>query len=176
MRVELRPFEEPDLARLAGWTSRVAADAYMSRVRPRDESLSGHAPHAGLLWYVIRAGGEDVGTVWVEPEPDPARATLGILLGDPALFGHGIGGQAIGLVIARMRVESPHVRTLALHVRRDNARAIACYERSGFAIAGSGTKVLPGGIALEFLCMELTFPPRPAATLPPLPPGPSSGA
>lgn len=155
MRVELRPFQERDLARLAAWASGIGADAYMSRVRPLDPTLVSHCPEAGLLWFVIRADGEDVGTVWLERETEPSSARLGIILGDEELFGHGIGTQAVRLVIERARAGTPRPRTLALHVRPGNARAIACYEHCGFVVTESGTKVRPDGAVIELQRMEL---------------------
>jgi RimJ/RimL family protein N-acetyltransferase len=154
MRVELRPFEERDLRRLAAWTRRIDADAYMSRSRPLNVALASHCPEAGLLWYVIRADGRDVGSVWLEREAGPFSARLGVLLGDEALFGRGIGTEAVRLVIERARAGELQVRTLALHVRRSNERAIGCYENCGFVPVESGRKVRSDGTVIEFLRME----------------------
>ena len=79
MRVDLRPFEECDLPRLASWARHIDADAYMSRTRPLDVTRVGHRAEAGLLWYVIRVDDRDVGTIWLEREAESSRARLGIL-------------------------------------------------------------------------------------------------
>jgi ribosomal protein S18 acetylase RimI-like enzyme len=43
---------------------------------------------------------------------------------------------------------------LVLHVRRNNARAIACYEKCGFTTVMSGRKLRTDGTAIEFYRME----------------------
>ena len=154
MRVDLRPFEEPDLPRLAAWARHIDAGAYMSRTRPLDDAPVSHDPETGLLWYVIRVDDRDVGTVWTEREAASSCARLGILLGDEALFGRGIGTAAVGLLIERVRAGDKRIRTLALHVRRGNERAIACYEKCGFIRVESGTKLRPDGTVIEFYRME----------------------
>ena len=154
VRVDLRPFETPDIALLATWAKRIGADAYMSRTRPARSRPYQLCPEAGLLWYVVRVDGKDVGTIWLEQESDSSCASLGVLLGDEALFGHGIGNEAVRIVIERARAGDLQVRTLTLHVRRGNSRAIACYEKCGFATVGSGRKLLADGAVIEFLRME----------------------
>jgi RimJ/RimL family protein N-acetyltransferase len=155
MRIELHPFEERDLPRLAAWARCIGADAHMSRTRPVDLARTGHCPEAGLLWYVICADGRDVGTIWLEREADHSSARLGILLGDEALFGRGIGTEAVRLVLERARSSRLALRKVVLHVRRDNGRAIGCYERCGFVTMESATKVRADGVQIEGLRMEL---------------------
>jgi len=125
------------------WAARVASATYMSRYVPHPETC--------LLWCVVRADGEDIGTVWLE-SAEPHAVVLGILLGDPALFGRGIGTRAIGLALERACDLAP-LHVARLHVRSGNRRAIACYERSGFRVTGSGTRETLGS-RYEFLTME----------------------
>ena len=103
---------------------------------------------------MIRADGRDVGTVWLEQEAGLLSARLGILLGDERLFGCGIGAQAVCLVVERARAGELQVHTLALHVRRSNVRAFACFENCGFVAVGSGRKLASDGTVIEFLRME----------------------
>ena len=154
LRIDLRPFEERDLPRLASWARRIDADAYMSRIRPLDDTVVSHDPATGVLWYVIRVDHRDVGAIWLEREAESSCARLGILLGDEALFGRGIGTEAVNMVIERARARDRRIRTLALHVRRGNERAIACYEKCGFTTVESGGKLRPDGTAIEFYRME----------------------
>jgi RimJ/RimL family protein N-acetyltransferase len=116
----------------------------MSRYTPKAEEC--------LLWCVIQAQGADVGTVWLERAAGSDEANLGILLGDPELFGRGIGKRAIELAIAKACRRAP-LRVVRLHVRDDNARAITCYERCGFCIVGSGVREA-GGRRYRFFGME----------------------
>jgi len=152
MNVELREFEEGDLALLATWAGRIGADAYMSRHRPLDGALVRHSPANGVLWYVIRADGVDVGTVWLEREAPASAARLGVFLGDEALFGLGIGGRAVALTLKK--APELAVCMVALHVRQENDRAIACYEKCGFVPVGSGVKRKPDGGDVRYLRME----------------------
>jgi len=152
MHVELREFEEGDVELLSAWTTRIDAGAFMSRQRPLDRALTAYSPADGLLWYVIRVDDADIGAVWLERETERSYARLGVLLGDEALFGLGIGEQAVNLALERAPELS--VNTVALHVRRSNARAIACYVKCGFLPVGSGVKRKPDGGELRYLRME----------------------
>ena len=58
------------------------------------------------------------------------------------------------MVIERARAGDKRMRTLALHVRRGNERAIACYEKCGFITVESRRKLRPDGTAIEFHRME----------------------
>jgi RimJ/RimL family protein N-acetyltransferase len=149
----LRPFAPADLALIDGWARAASLDRYVSRLRPRAPGARRHDPAHGLLWYVIVADGADVGTVWLEPGEEPGECVLGVFLGDPALFGRGIGTVAIGLALDDCRAAGG-VDTVTLHVRRENHRAIACYAKLGFTVTAEGVKELPGGGAVPFYEMR----------------------
>ena len=106
-----------------------------------------------------------MGTVWLEPGDAPDESVLGVFLSDPSQFGRGIGTEAVRLAIDECRRLHPAQR-IALRVRRDNTRAIACYEKVGFVTVSSGTKTLPSGEGLPYFLMAL-----PPAQVP----GPDSG-
>lgn len=141
----------------------------MSRYSPRSKNAA--------LWDVVVVGSRDVGTVWLERTPEPDTFTLGILLGEPTLFGQGIGQKTIGLALEKIRT-IPGLRVVRLHVRKDNPRAIRCYESCGFKIVSSGTRT-GGGATFEFFRMEklLASEPRPqsARSRSPLPLEPDIG-
>jgi RimJ/RimL family protein N-acetyltransferase len=125
---------------------------YISRTRPYSEGADRHDPGSGLHWYVIAEDDLDVGTVWIELLPTESEAVLGVFLGDASYLGRGIGTAAIGLAIAEFR--RTHRRLpVVLRVRRSNARAIACYQRIGFAVTGSGSKSLPSGEMVPYYRM-----------------------
>jgi ribosomal protein S18 acetylase RimI-like enzyme len=150
VRVTLRPVRAPDLPAIDRWAGGMTD--HMSRTRPYAEAADGHDPGSGLYWYVIREGDLDVGTVWIELLPAGSEAVLGVFLGDASLFGRGIGSAAIELAIAEFRRAHPQP-PIVLRVRRSNIRAIACYRRVGFAVAGSGSKSLPSGQVVPYLRM-----------------------
>ena len=159
MEVTLREFRESDGGRVAEWAKAIGSDDYMSRCRPRDLTVSAHSPEAGILWFVIRAGGRDVGTVWLEADVDPDQLILGILLGDREVFGLGIGQRAIGLALQEAR-RLGRYHTVVLHVRENNGRAIACYEKCGFRTIASGVKQSPSGAEIQYLTMRRYLPPK----------------
>jgi len=156
MDISLRPVSSGDLPVIDGWASGIGTD-YLSRTHPFDEAALGHDPGSGLYWYVITENGADVGTIWIEVLPAGSEAVLGVFLSDPSLFGRGIGTASVRLAVAAFRRERPRL-AVVLRVRRANARAIACYRSAGFAVTGTGEKVLPSGERVAFCRMELTGP------------------
>jgi RimJ/RimL family protein N-acetyltransferase len=150
----LRPFERVDLGLIEGWAVTAGLDRYASRLRPRDPMACRHDPEHGLLWYVIVEGQAEVGTVWLEPGEAPGERLLGVYLGDPALFGRGIGAAAIGLALDDCRARGG-AEVVTLHVRRENGRAIACYAKLGFTITAEGVKESPDRTAVPFCEMRL---------------------
>ena len=149
MTVVLREFLNEDIAKLDGWCRGIRSEDYMSNTRPKRSG-------GRLLWRVIQADGRDAGTVWLEEAENGREAALGILLGETALFGKGIGRAAIKLALAEARDLFPFRRVI-LHVRKANARAIACYRACGFAVCGEGEKPAPSGAGIPFLTMELSL-------------------
>jgi len=148
--ISLRPVSADDLPVIDRWAS-VVAD-HMSRTRPYAEAADRHDPESGLCWYVIAEDDRDVGTVWIELLPAASEAVLGVFLGDPSDLGRGIGTAAIDLAIAEFR-RAHRQLPIVLRVRRSNARAIACYRRVGFTVAGSGSKSLPSGEVVPYYRM-----------------------
>jgi RimJ/RimL family protein N-acetyltransferase len=152
--VKLRLFERADLGLIERWARSADLDRYASRLRPRAPAACRHDPAHGLLWYVIVDGGADVGTVWLEPSEAQGVCVLGIYLKDASLFGRGIGSAALRLALDECRTQHA-ARSVTLHVRRDNVRAIACYAKLGFSITWGGVKALPAGASIPFYCMSL---------------------
>ena len=146
MRVTLREFREEDTARLDAWCRAIGSGDYMSNTRPKSGG-------SRLLWRVIQAEGRDAGTIWIEEAGNRQEAVLGILLGEPSLFGKGIGRAAIALALEEAG-KFFNFRRLILHVRSANGRAIACYKACGFKPACEGKKTTAEGKTIDFLTME----------------------
>jgi len=155
--VALRPVAPGDLPAIDRWAR--AMDEWMSRTRPHDAAAERHDPGGGLFWYVIACDGADAGTVWIELAADGSEAVLGVFLAGPEWFGRGVGTAAVELAVADFRRAHPTV-AVALHVRRGNARAVACYRRAGFVIEGEGVKSPPTGEAHPFYRMVLAGRPK----------------
>ena len=159
----LRPFWHEDLALIAEWAGAFYLEDYVSRTRPRGARAVRHDPSAGLYWFIIVSSGADVGTVWLEPGEGPEESVLGVYLKHSSLFAQGIGSEAIRLALDECR-RRRSTRVVTLHVRRDNARAIACYEKLGFAITSYGAKVLTSGASLPFFEMRRDLRPEPPSS------------
>ena len=144
VKVALREFGDSDYPRLHQWAQTIDSTSYMSRYTP--------VPDKRALWNVILVNDIEVGTIWFERTEEVGTVTLGILLGDPAILGRGIGRRAIVLAIEKLQfLSNPQIARL--HVRKDNARAIRCYEKCGFTVVSSGTR-RRGSQSYEFYRME----------------------
>jgi RimJ/RimL family protein N-acetyltransferase len=154
MTVALRPFRPQDLDLIARWASIGYLSELTSRLRPRDAQARHHDPENGLFWFVIVQADTAIGTVWIEPGEQPSESTLGVFLSHSSLFGRGLGTQAIRLAVDECRASRP-AQVIMLHVRQGNARAIACYEKIGFATTSHGTKLLPSGEEIPYFEMRL---------------------
>ena len=162
--VALRPVEPGDLPAIDRWAG--AMGEWMSRTRPHDPAADRHDPLAGLFWYVITCDGVDAGTVWIELAGDGAEAVLGVFLAGPDWFGRGVGTAAVELALAEFRRAHATV-AVSLHVRRANARAVACYLRAGFVVTGEGEKRLPSGETVPHYRMVIRGGRDPDVDLPP---------
>ena len=86
--------------------------------------------------YVIDLDGRVAGYIqWsAEEEPDYRHATIDIYL-DPALRGRGLGADAVR-TLARHLISAHGHHRLEIDPAADNAAAIRCYEKVGFAPVG----------------------------------------
>lgn len=128
--VALRPFNPGDHAQLERWANAIQSPDYMARFKP-DATV--------LAWNVIVCNGHDAGTVWIEATEQAGEARLGILLGEPALLGQGIGRTAILLAIDAVTRAHP-LQLISLNVRESNERGIRCYERCGFQVTSTSVR------------------------------------
>jgi RimJ/RimL family protein N-acetyltransferase len=156
MEVTLRRFEEDDLPTLEQWGQAIGSERFMSRYRPKC-AAAGARNTTNPLWFVIELDDTPVGTTWFERGDADDEFALGILLGDPLLFGRGIGRRAIELAVARLK-EMENAARIKSNVRVNNPRAIACYARCGFAITGEPVEQLADGLHIQYHTMirELT--------------------
>ena len=156
MNLLLRPFTRGDIETCRQWAMAIRFQQYQSRYAPRSFCAEHGAFSAELYcWYIIVVDGEDVGTVWLEKETlGDEVVVLGIMLGREDRMGRGIGSQAVCRAIRHAR-DRLNFRSVELHVRAENARAIACYRRCGFVKVGKGVKSGQDGTQVPFLTMRL---------------------
>lgn len=142
--VRLRPLRDVDIARRAalgrsrdiarGFGEDLEADEVMTESDAADELKHQYGP--GPHWVIADHDDVFVGVVRLAPVDVVNRsARLGIGILDPARLGHGIGTEAIRLVL-RWGFEGLGLHRVSLTVVADNSRAVAAYTRCGFTTEG----------------------------------------
>jgi len=107
-----------------------------------------------ILWFIIMDDNYEIGTIWFERKvPDKKGYVVGIYLNRIDLFGKGIGGKVIKSAIDTI-LSGTDVSGLYLDVRKENIRAIRCYEKLGFKAIYEGEKVTSSG-KIKFQRMQL---------------------
>ena len=154
LKVNLREFTSDDLPRLEAWVSDGDVKRYMSRWTPRSLMNGRWSPHL-VRWWVIVAGENEVGVLWIEKaDTDDSVADLGILIGEPEMRGHGVGQAAIRLAEAdagaRWHIERERIR---LRVRKTNERAVCCYRKLGYVVSSVTEKEIENGTRIDVLEM-----------------------
>ncbi|MGN1069039.1 MAG: GNAT family N-acetyltransferase [Candidatus Fimadaptatus sp.] len=144
-RIMLREFEQNDLGEMRKWITDPDSTRYLSDtfVVPQtweqtagflDSLLSGSKPGVHLVIADIMTG-DYLGQCDLMNVTDYSRkAELAIVLG-PEHQGKGYGGEAIALLL---ELAFCHLNLNRVHLRvsSQNARALICYERAGFAREG----------------------------------------
>ena len=153
MELFLRKVNEADIKKIQQWVGCIKASDYMSRFYPK--AFKGKIKDIELyLWFIIVVDDDDVGTIWVEKDDlDAEEATLGIFIGIKEKQGQGIGQVAIKKIIEFASKEWC-LKAINLNVRKNNQRAIKCYENCGFLVVGEGTKVNDNNQTVEFYKMR----------------------
>lgn len=148
MQIQRRSATEQDIPLIDAWANAIDAGRFMSRYLP--DRLH------KILWEIIVVDGVDIGTVWAETRPRlPDVIFLGILIGRSELFGKGGGRSVIRDVITEVPSLTGDV-AIRLHVRRNNARAIACYTKCGFVEIASGEKIGRDGTLIPTITMQFS--------------------
>jgi len=89
----------------------------------------------GELRFMIEAEGRAIGELRLREIHPCGRAELAILIGEPACWARGFGGDAI-VTLLRFAFGELGLRRVTLITDADNARGIRCYERCGFRTEG----------------------------------------
>lgn len=141
-KVRLRPMEERDLPRFVEWLADRDVTRWLAAMgepptlederewyeRRREDPES-------VMWSIETLEGQLAGTVELRLTPRAKRAEMGIAIQDKALWSRGLGTDAVRLVL-RCAFEDLQLNRVELTTDEDNARAIRCYEKSGFAREG----------------------------------------
>jgi RimJ/RimL family protein N-acetyltransferase len=143
-RVALTPLDDSDIDAVQGWQNDPAVrDLTMGfrlpvqkeTVRDWIAGLRGPGQQNRIV-YAIRHDGAAAGLIHLyDIAPFQRRATLGVLIGNPALRGQGIGHVAT-LLILDFAFRGLDLRKVGLEVLAGNTAAIRLYEGLGFVREG----------------------------------------
>jgi RimJ/RimL family protein N-acetyltransferase len=142
-QIELRPLTEDDASDVyVRWLNDPEVNKFLEtrsvtveelRSYIREKNASSKALFLGIFW---KENGQHIGNVKLEPIDWKARtAVLGILIGEKAYWGRGVGTEAIRLVEEHTFNELG-LRELTLGVISTHVSAICLYEKCGFVICG----------------------------------------
>jgi RimJ/RimL family protein N-acetyltransferase len=93
------------------------------------------AEHRGVM-FVIEFEGRPIGQAnYRDVQPKGKSAEVGIGIGEPGLWGKGLGREALGLVVKHL-VDDLGLHRITLSVLAYNDRAIASYKAVGFEFEG----------------------------------------
>lgn len=115
------------------WLGKIDTDMFQTIVRPRNfRSTSGRSDDYYLK--IVRYGNRKVGAVWLEKiNQRNGTAELGLLIGEPHLWGMGLGSRAMNAMIDIAK-DDLGLKFLWVSVREANQRAVNCYKKGGFII------------------------------------------
>lgn len=142
-RVMLRPMTHADAPHLVRWANEPDFAWFQWGRRPGrfadDEAASKWmdyiAEHRGVV-FAIDYEGRPIGQVnYRDLQPKGQSAEVGIGIGEPALWGKGLGREALGLLVKHL-VDDLGVHRVSLSVLAYNDRAIASYKAAGFEVEG----------------------------------------
>jgi RimJ/RimL family protein N-acetyltransferase len=142
-RVTLRPMTHADAPHLVRWANDPDFAWYQWGRRPGrfadadagSKWLDVIAEHRGVV-FAIEHEGRPVGQAnYRDLQPKGKSAEVGIGIGDPSLWGKGLGREALGLLVRHL-VDDLEVHRITLSVLAYNDRAIASYKAAGFEVEG----------------------------------------
>lgn len=141
MHVTLRPITSEELLQACAWRNdpSVAPLFYRRNVTPdqmrADITKLRDSGSGDTLAIMRRDTSAFVGTLTYmisRKQGAPGEATLGILIGPAADRGRGLGADAINALSEWLKI-SLNVGTILVEVKPGNEKAVAFYERIGFA-------------------------------------------
>jgi len=157
----------PAVAELAGviWRavypgiiSREQIEFMLARMYALD-TLRDEVRSQGIRFYRLVVDGQAAGFAAIGPQETPAVWKLHKLYLRPERHGRGLGS----LLLQHCEAEARRLgaRRLLLAVNKRNARAIAAYQRNGFAVAESVVSNIGGGFVMDdfILAKDLPAPP-----------------
>jgi RimJ/RimL family protein N-acetyltransferase len=144
MKFQFRKVTPSDLNKFPLWYKRIDGPELFSNFIPT--TFKTFEDSSVMLWFIIMDGEDEIGTIWFQKKnPDKPEIDLGIYLNRTDLFGKGIGRTLIKYSIKTF-ISKNDAEELYLDVRKENIRAIRCYEKSGFKAIQEGEKTTYYGV------------------------------
>jgi RimJ/RimL family protein N-acetyltransferase len=141
-QVYLRPVEVADAPAIVPWFNDPEVSRFMLRHLPmslfaEEEFLRKRASNETdvALGIVDKASDRLIGTSGLHPEMRCRSARFGIVIGDKAAWGRGIGTAVTRLMVDHA-FETLNMNRVWLHVYEYNARGQRVYEKIGFRVEG----------------------------------------
>ncbi len=151
MEFQFREVTHSDLNKFPLWYERIDGPELFSNYIPT--TFKTFEDSGVMLWFIIMDDEDEIGAIWFEKKnPDKLEIDLGIYLNRTDLFGKGIGTTLIRYAIDTF-LSKNDAEELYLDVRKENIRAIRCYEKSGFKVIKEGEKTTSYEI-IKFLRMK----------------------
>lgn len=131
--VDLTDYVPEDAKLWEQWLSKMDTNMFQTNVRPRNfSSASGRSNDYYLK--IIQYANKKIGAVWLEKITQRnGTAELGLIIGEPHLWGMGLGSKAMAAMIDIARNDLG-LKFLWVSVREANQRAVNCYKRGGFMV------------------------------------------
>lgn len=142
-RVTLRPMTHADAPHAVRWANDPDFSWFQWGRRPGrfpDDDAARKwmdviADHRGVM-FVIEHEGRPIGQAnYRDVQPKAKSAEVGIGIGEPGLWGRGLGREALGLLVRHL-VDDLGLHRVTLSVLAYNDRAIASYKAVGFEVEG----------------------------------------
>jgi len=131
--IKLVDYQPEDQKLWEQWLTKIDTDLFQTIVRPRNFS-AGLGRSEDYYLKLIKYGNMKIGAVWFEKiNQRTATAELGLIIGEPHLWGMGIGSKAVNAMIAIAKNDLG-LNFIWASVREANQRAVNCYGRGGFSI------------------------------------------
>ena len=131
--IELIDYIPDDAMLWEHWLSKMDTNMFQTIVRPSNFSMASGKSDDYYLKMIL-CNNKKVGTVWLEKiNQRNGTAELGLLIGEPQLWGMGLGSKAMKAMI-EIAKKDLGIKFLWVSVREANQRAVNCYKRNGFNI------------------------------------------
>jgi RimJ/RimL family protein N-acetyltransferase len=141
-KVRLRPLEESDLPTCVVWMADRDVTRWLAAIgEPPTLEEERHwyerrrSDPDSVMWGIETVDGRLVGNVELRLTPAARRAEIGIVVGEKSEWSKGIGTDTVRLVL-RYAFQELGLNRVELTTDEDNARAIRCYKKCGFAREG----------------------------------------